>query len=95
MMMEAPQESLRLARDAVIAARIQEKLLWSVRYDRYGNLVDPDETKRVDERRSKFATPIAGSSPMTPLLTYWYLETDCDHDSYTGPVSDDEFEFIP
>jgi len=93
--MDASQESLRLALDAVIAARMQEKLLWSVRYDRYGNLVEPDETKRVDERPSKFAAPTAGSSPMTLLSPHWHSEPDCDHDSYAEPASDNEFDFMP
>jgi len=65
--MEALQESLGSVFDAMIAACIQEKPLGSIWYGRYGNLVEPDETKRVDERPSKFAAPTAGSSPITPL----------------------------
>jgi len=93
--MDALQESLRPVFDAVIAARIQEKPLGSVWYRGYGNLVEPDETKRVDERPSKFATPTAGSSPMTPHSPHWYPETDYDYNGYAEPVSDDEFDFIP
>jgi hypothetical protein len=47
---EAPLESLRVAVDAVVAARMQEKPLRSVWYNGYGNLVEPDESKRVDKQ---------------------------------------------
>ena len=98
-MKEAPLESLRPALDAVIAGRMQEKPLGSVWYNGYGNLVEPDEAKRVEERpTSKFTAPTAGSSlsvPMTSLLPHWYPEADYDYDSFADAMSDDEFDFMP
>lgn len=103
-MKEAPLETLRPGVDAVVAARMQEKPLGSVWYNGYGNLVEPDETKRVDRRASKRATPVPGPSftgpsltvPTPPiLLPYWYPDADYDYDSFADPLSDDEFDFMP
>lgn len=96
---EAPLESLRAAVDAVIAARVQEKPLGSVWYNGYGNLVEPDETKRVDRRTSKFVSQVQVSARTVPtppmLLPYWYPDADYDYDSFADPLSEDEFDFMP
>jgi hypothetical protein len=95
---EAPLETLQPALDAVIAARKQEIPLGSVWYNGYGNLVEPDETKRV--KRSNLAAPVAVSSlsvatpPVTSILPYWYTDVDYEYDSFAEPFSDDDLDFM-
>jgi len=98
---EAPLESLRPALDAVIAARLQEKPLESVWYNGYGNLAEPDETKRVDKRLSKTAPPAAVSSfsvptpPIIPLLPNLYAGLGYEYDDLSDFMSEDEIDFMP
>lgn len=103
-MKEAPLETLRPAVEGLIAARMQGKPLEHVWYNGYGNLVEPDEKKRVDKWPGKFAAPVPVSSlslsvptpPITSLLPFWYPDVDFDYDdSFADPVSDDEFDFMP
>ena len=97
---EAPLESLRVAVDAVVAARMHERPLRSVWYNGYGNLVEPDESKRVDKQAGKYAVPAAVSSlcvptpPIASLLPYWYPDADFEYDSFGDPFTDDEFDFL-
>ena len=98
-MKEAPLESLRQAVDALIGARMQEKPLENVWYNGYGNLVEPDENKRVEKWPVNHIAPVSSFSVPTPpiasLLPYWYADADFDYDSLAEPLTDDEFDYMP
>ena len=98
-MKEQPLETLRPAIEALIEARMQEKPLENVWYNGYGNLVEPDENKRVDKwsGSNKIApqVPVSSFSAPTSLLPFWYPDADFDYDSFADPVSDEEFDFMP